>query len=225
MGSSERRPLFRRAATLFGGMSALYALLAWLPLQPFGWPVLTSGLLSAFVMTFAALACLLVALGLCVPKRTRGFGVQASVLCLALMLSGIAGVVLDGHIRMYEFERVSDRSQPLIEAIEAYVDENGVAPSSLDELVPRYLAAVPSTGMAAYPAYDLFHHASGDDWALQISTCGGTLDLHWWTRLVYLPSGAYAQYAEAIGGKLDAEMNRMPEFFRDVGRWAYFMGD
>ena len=49
--------------------------------------------------------------------------------------------------------RASRRAQPLTAAIEQYRANNGAPPAALDHLVPRYLAAIPPTGMTAYPAW------------------------------------------------------------------------
>ncbi len=45
----------------------------------------------------------------------------------------------------------SQRTQPLIAAIEKYRADNGQPPDELTDLVPQYIAVIPSTGMTAYP--------------------------------------------------------------------------
>jgi hypothetical protein len=57
-------------------------------------------------------------------------------------------------IRMIGLERMADRSVVLVEAIEAFAHDHGAPPDTLEALVPSYLPAVPSTGMAAAPTYE-----------------------------------------------------------------------
>ncbi len=49
--------------------------------------------------------------------------------------------------------RVEQRAAPLVAAIEAYTSEAGEPPASLAALSPKYLAVVPGTSLAAYPAF------------------------------------------------------------------------
>ena len=53
-----------------------------------------------------------------------------------------------------EIAAVIDRAAPLVRAIRAYESDAGRPPASLNALVPKYLAAVPTTGLDASPSYD-----------------------------------------------------------------------
>jgi len=49
--------------------------------------------------------------------------------------------------------RVIERGAPLVQAIRTYESDTGQPPPSLDALVPKYLPAVPTTGLEAFPEY------------------------------------------------------------------------
>ncbi len=50
-------------------------------------------------------------------------------------------------------EAAATRAKPLVAAIERYKADEGHAPENLQELVPRYIARVPQTGMVSYPNF------------------------------------------------------------------------
>ncbi|MBI5834526.1 MAG: hypothetical protein HZB16_19685 [Armatimonadetes bacterium] len=55
--------------------------------------------------------------------------------------------------RMAGFERAAGRARPLVEALRAYHRDHGQSAPSLAALVPRYLPAVPGTGLVGYPQW------------------------------------------------------------------------
>ena len=50
-------------------------------------------------------------------------------------------------MRKADFFQASLTAEPLIEAINKYVDVKGAAPKQLDELVPLYISEIPETGL------------------------------------------------------------------------------
>jgi len=46
------------------------------------------------------------------------------------------------------------RSAPLVAALTQYTSDHGQPPERLDQLVPKYLAAIPQTGIPEHPAFD-----------------------------------------------------------------------
>jgi len=52
-----------------------------------------------------------------------------------------------------EIDQIIDHAAPLVSAIRSYETEHGKAPAALQELVPDHLAAIPGTGLVAYPEY------------------------------------------------------------------------
>jgi hypothetical protein len=56
--------------------------------------------------------------------------------------------------RIETFRDLPVRSQGLIAAIKRFHTDNGRPPHDLQELVPKYLPAIPDTGVARFPTYD-----------------------------------------------------------------------
>jgi len=112
--------------------------------------------------------------------------------------------------RMAAFNALAERSTPLVQAIHRFDKENGRPPASLDDLVPRYLPAIPSTGMGAYPRYE---YVAGNEakqryanpWALYIHT---SINFANFDMFLYFPNQDYP--SEGYGGILER-----------VRDWAY----
>jgi hypothetical protein len=127
---------------------------------------------------------------------------------LMLILTGIS--MLEGEVRRAAFLALTERSAPLIAAIDRYERDHGAPPDSLAILVPSYMPSVPSTGMGAYPSYEYLHRKDavilyGDRWALVIDTPTGVINFD---EFYYLPSRRYPA--------------RVSGYVERVGNWAYF---
>lgn len=86
-----------------------------------------------------------------------------------------------------EVDRVIERAKPLVAAIHSYERATGEPPVSLDALVPRYLAAVPSTGLNASPDFDYtFDRESKRSWRLVVK-----MPEFGFKHMRYDPSGKY----------------------------------
>jgi hypothetical protein len=96
---------------------------------------------------------------------------------------------------MLAFERLAQRSRPLIQAIKQYEATYGAPPETLTDLVPTYLPEVPRTGMAAYPHYRYricngLEQCDGNRWAVSVPAPFGVLN---WDEFIYYPLGNYPQ--------------------------------
>ena len=106
---------------------------------------------------------------------------------------------------------MADRSAILTSAIERYERDNGVAPAALEDLVPGYLAEVPSTGMMAYSQYrylagdETEKQYQGNPWVLRVYTPSGGINFD---EMLYFPNQNYPK--QGYGGTLEL-----------VGDWAY----
>ena len=123
----------------------------------------------------------------------------------------ICGGILGLKTRMASMRAFAQRSEPLIAAISDYERDHSTPPRTLDDLVPDYVLAVPSTGMMEYPEYR--YHA-GDDakeefadnpWALYVFTPSAGINFD---RMLYFPNQNYPE--RGYGGVLVR-----------VGDWAY----
>lgn len=130
--------------------------------------------------------------------------------CIAVVF-GIGFVVamrVGQKERLAAFPAIAERSRPLVDAIERYLRDNGVPPPSLEALVPRYLSAVPDTGMRAYPRYEYEidpEYWHGNPWVLYIKTPNIGLNFD---RFIYLPLQNYDAFANIRA-------------FERMGDWAY----
>lgn len=104
-----------------------------------------------------------------------------------------------------------ERAQPLIDAIERYNLDNSQPPQSLADLVPRYIADIPSTGLDDLPT---FHYYFGQEaksgfaentWVLTANTSRGVLNFD---MMLFFPNQQYPE--TGYGGRLEP-----------MGKWAY----
>jgi hypothetical protein len=167
-------------------------------------------LLLVFPLLFALLAVVASPLWFLFPsKRKEAIGTFAAA--TVYFAIGILCIAIGSKVRTGGFERLAERSRPLISAVRRFEAENERPPASLNELVPRYLAAIPNTGMAAYPAYEYvtgdtaLKHYHGNPWAVWVDTPSGGIN---WDIFLYYPRQNYPQRGH--GGSLES-----------VNDWAY----
>ena len=139
-----------------GLIAFLYFVAAhWLPLQPYG------SLHFLLLGLIGILGCMLVitiggiSLFFCIPKKTRPISLIVTICSASIVEFSFLGLEIGRIIRMKEFERLAERSMPLVLAIETFVETEKRLPDELSDLIPKYLANVPKTGMGAYPEYEL----------------------------------------------------------------------
>jgi hypothetical protein len=102
------------------------------------------------------------------------------------------------------------RSAPVIAAIEAFHQARGQWPDRIEALVPEFLPAVPTTGSALYPEYDLYTgfqaEEFGNPWVLVIPMYE-TLKFD---ALYYCPETDCGAAVRRIGGGT-----------RRIGKWIF----
>ncbi|MFH0794928.1 MAG: hypothetical protein V2A74_12955, partial [bacterium] len=113
-------------------------------------------------------------------------------------------------MRIQAFQKLAERSQPLVEAIDRYDKDHSQPPQTLKDLVPQYLPEIPKTGMAGYPEFEYYAGAKAKNyhdnpWVLVVPTPLGFLN---WDNFMYFPKQNYPE--EGYGGVLER-----------VGDWAY----
>ncbi len=55
--------------------------------------------------------------------------------------------------RLKKFQGLPMRAAPLVAAIEKFAKDTGKPPNNLSELVPKYIASIPETGVGQFPSY------------------------------------------------------------------------
>lgn len=104
--------------------------------------------------------------------------------------------------------RATHQAEPLIAAIEAYHQKKGSYPNQLQDLVPEFIQAIPSTSMVGYPEFK-YSTAKSDrlfkTYQLKIST--RTIGINF-DSFVYWPEADYP--ARMYGGGVER-----------INDWAY----
>ena len=168
--------------------------------------------LNDFVFLAAAVACAAIPiglLGLCF-SRARVASRQMLLNVLIFSIVVIAGLRLGAQIRKQGLIDLARRSRPLVASLHRYEVDHGRPAESLDQLVPKYLPAVPGTGIAAYPEYKYTaapkrNSKSPAAWELVVSTPNGMMN---WDCFVYLSDRNYPD--AGYGGVLEP-----------IEEWAY----
>jgi len=163
---------------------------------------------------FAALASVLafpVLIVRAIMPRTRHRSLFYLLLVVLLVPSCIAGIRLGYITRMAGMRSFAQRSQPLISAIKRFEKDQSIPPKKLQDLVPKYLAAVPTTGMMAYPRFE-YHTGveaqkkyAGNPWVLSVRTPSGGINFD---QILYFPMQNYPMHG--YSGSLER-----------VADWAY----
>lgn len=141
-----------------------------------GYTLLLPSLVIAVPLTIVSLISL-VFLFLKKQKKVSIWIISSSLLIYSCM---VILIFFTWDIRRFALAEVAEKSETLISAIKSYKKEVGKAPSSLDELIPTYIAKIPLTGMMRYPEYQ--YSVSDDKWSLVIDTSLGVLN---WDLFVY----------------------------------------
>lgn len=166
-----------------------------------------------FAFLLAAVALMAAAVGgfLSLFPRTRAAGFFLAPASLIFVASFVVAAYAGSAVRMLGFERFTERAQPVVDAIDRYVRQNGQPPSSLAELFPDYLPSVPSTGVGSAPEFRYIvgeqakreYHAN--PWVLQLDVSTGVMN---WDIFIYYPLQNYPERGH--GGALER-----------IGDWAY----
>jgi hypothetical protein len=194
-------------AILLNGIG-IYA--EWFAVSPNGSDgILWATMLLSFLLLLA-LVVIPIYVVLLIFKKTRKIALLALIAGITYVIVAISIIGIGSDVRMNEFHKLARRSVPLVEAISKFSKEKGHPPSSLQELVPEYLASVPDTGMGAYPKYE--YEVGGEarewdnnPWVLYVNTSSGGLN---WDMFMYFPRQNYPK--TGYGGWLER-----------IGDWAY----
>ena len=193
------------AAIGFLPVTCEYITMANLPHAISGWFAVFP--LFVFVLVlFLALVGLVPALTMMLFRGTRKAAGLVWIVCVSTLVFSFPGISLSHAIRMQSLSQMAERSKPLIAAIKRFEIEKGSAPQGLEELVPKYISAIPATGIGAYPEYRYQRLENDvDTWELRVDCGVGLLN---WDEFFYRPS---KKYGKRVGGWVEP-----------CGDWAYF---
>lgn len=176
-----------------------------LPCRIFSMLSMATFLLWGFAFLFALIG-LIPALTLMFFRGARRTAGLVWIACICTFIFSVPGIFLSERIRSQEFRKMAIRTKPLIKAIRRFEEEHGCAPAELEDLVPAYIARIPSTGIAAYPEYRYEKlENDSDPWELRVD-CGRNILS--FDEFYYRPS---EKYGKRYGGWVEP-----------MGTWAYF---
>ena len=153
--------------------------------------------LAGFLAFLGAIAGTALGLFFFLVKATRLYGTVLVATCaFHLAALSFAGAWIHDWWRARVENRLA-QAQPVISAITRFTRIEGHPPDSLRDLVPLYLAALPSTGMGGYPEFE-YERDDQFDWRLRIDVSVGFAV---WSYLEYNPRGRYpARSSTRLGG-------------------------
>ena len=119
-----------------------------------------TSVVMVFAGMFVAFAFLCVAIGAAIEAHQKReklppkFG-YAALFCVIYVAGHVfyPGFNIFWNTRRAGLQQAATRARPLIVAIENFRLDNKRAPHDLQELMPKYLAKIPRTGMASYPRF------------------------------------------------------------------------
>lgn len=170
------------------------------------WVGLSFSLLLFLPLMFAPFILLCSLIGL-IFKKSRETSAFIATYSLVFLLTGIISITISEKIRHNAFVKLANDSSVLIEAIKQYEEQRGVAPETLENLVPDFLPSIPTTGIGAYPIYKYYRCEKADQtekgcfhnpWYLQVDTSSGILSFD---IFIYLPKQNYPE--SGYGGNLE----------------------
>ena len=147
---------------------------------------------------------MIVCLGLaCIPfRRARTTSATMAVAGTVFLPLLVLGVGLGWRAHEAGQRRLVARGDLIVDAVLRYEADSSHSPATLQELVPRYLAELPTTGSGAFHEwrYTPDTDKPGGRWHLSVHTGSTIFD---WEHVSYNPTGAYLPYG-----------------VRMIGRWA-----
>jgi hypothetical protein len=193
-------------------LSGIGLVIQWYAVSSIGY----GGLFFLQMEVWLALPLLLALLGIPLSlfalffRKVRRHATTIIVCGILYLIIGLPLLRLSWPIRHAAFNKLAERSAPLIAAIHRFAEENGRPPKTLDELVPKFMGRIPATEMPAYPHYrysggDQTNRWEGNPWVLYVNTSSGGINFD---IFMHFPKQNYPQ--RGYGGSL--------ERIRD---WAY----
>jgi hypothetical protein len=145
----------------------------------------------------------------CVSSRKKASRTLA--LSTAVIAGSALGMWLGPVHKMQRIRHVAGAAMPLVHAIESFAEREHRTPQNLAELIPRYVVAVPSTGMGGYSEWEYVTGPQarelydGNPWVLVVHTGGPGFNFD---KLMYFPNQRYPTVG--YGGSIER-----------IGAWAY----
>ncbi len=198
--STLRRHLILMAIIIVYGIAMVMA--DWWSVQPNG----SHGPKAAAeaVMICSLIAMIGVSYCWFVPFRwMRWTASTITILALGFLFVSFPARSIGQNLRIGGFKKVAAVGDDIATAIAKFTEETGHPPSSLDELLPIYIEHIPSTGLAAYPAFNYQLNESRGTWRITVIVTPGVTSSG-------IESGALVYFSE----------KNYPKSWKPVENWA-----
>ena len=146
--------------------------------------------------TVLAAAGMTIGSGLWRRNPTRvGLGCGAFVMALLLICCSKYGT--SWYLYRAQISVMAERGRPLVDAIKRYEAANGAPPPGESAIIPKYLAAMPATGLAGPWRFSYLPQVPGHGgaWVIEAPT---PMPVMSFDALYYTPTGDY-EWLEASG--------------------------
>lgn len=111
------------------------------------------------------------------PEAGSNDKARAAWWITGLATAGVLVFFVEPHVYRARYLRVLEASSvPLVDAIRAYEADTGYAPPALDQLVPKYIDRLPSTGYRPVPAFS-YARGPGREWTLEVPSTSLLFDV------------------------------------------------
>lgn len=178
----------------------------------FGWVL---SLLLAFLLVGAILGVPVCIVGCCIP-RLRGNAARLLLCALVVVACLYLGQRLSQPLKRHALQATVARAEPLVAAIRRFEAETGKPPLELTELVPKYLAAIPTPGLNSSPEFyytraKRYEYLHDNDWVIKVHPPFSGFNLaaiRYHGEVIYLPKQNYDVLTS------DSILER-------IGTWAY----
>jgi hypothetical protein len=122
-----------------------------------------------------------------VRRRTVVALLAGVVICALTCVAGLEVPNLVASVtRVRDLEHLDRNARPLVAAIRAYEADHPLPPMKLEDLVPEYLAKVPSTGLWQWPTFT-YYERRGGHWDLLVLQSSYAFDLYGSRAFLYEP--------------------------------------
>jgi len=167
----------------------------YLAVAPVGSGIFLSVQILYVLCLFPALAGIVIFPFLLLFKRHRAGFSGWFLLCLMDAPLIFGGFLWGRKVRMKAFDDLALRSVPLVDGIHRYGRDEGHPPARLSALLPKYLPAVPDTGMMACPEFKYETGARAgrygrNPWILRIPVSSGGINFD---EFLYFPLQNYPE--------------------------------
>ena len=123
--------------------------------------------------------------------------------CAAFLAATVPAIRLGAELHREAFAALPARAAPLVRAIEQFEADKGHPPDTLQELIPKYLEAIPATDVPKSPPFWFKRLNSNNRWELRVRASRALS----FDYMFYWPTRDYPDW---MGGRVER-----------IGDWAY----